>query len=109
MSNFKIEGGTFHRSHFGDVHHHTATEELEAQLAALRNAVGELSKQLPVEQVAQVRGELEKLEAQVSSAEPSRKWYDASAEGIISAATAVAGMVEPVSKAVNVIGKILFG
>jgi hypothetical protein len=109
MSKFEIKGGTFRHSHFGDVIHGNPPQELERQLETLRNAVTELSKHVSPEAAAKAQADLERLASEAKSKEPSRTWYDVSAEGLVGAATAVAGMVEPVTKAVTSIGKILFG
>jgi len=125
MSDFKISGGNFQNNQFGDTNQTTnisgnaqvgavnqqvgaRAAEIDAGLAELTKLVGELVKQLPPRQAQQVQNDLKTLETEAKSEAPRRGMFDVTAKGLIEAATAVAGMMGPVTSTVQALGQLLF-
>ncbi|HYI09054.1 MAG TPA: hypothetical protein VEK57_08270 [Thermoanaerobaculia bacterium] len=128
MSDIKISGGTFNQPHIGDVNQTqnigagatvgtvsqtsapvtNVRAEVDKELDALRAAVEELTASLPPKEAQKVKDDLAELEKQAKSDEPRRRWFDVSAEGLVDAAKAVAGLVDPISTSVAALAKLLF-
>jgi hypothetical protein len=124
MSDFKINGGVFHGSHFGDnvqtVHAGPGAQidsitqdnraaRLEEHLRSLETSVDELTRHLPAAEADKARADLADLRKVALSKEPSKRWYDISAEGLLGAAKGVAGLGESIAKAIAAMSPLLFG
>jgi len=128
MSKITIHDGTINQSQVGDVSQNmtigagatveTATQnyapvtnvraEIDRELETLRAAVEALAQQLTPKAAERVKEDFEQLEKQAKAEEPRRRWFEVSAEGLVEAAKAVAGMAGPISTSVAAIAKLLF-
>jgi hypothetical protein len=84
-----------------------ASDDLKKALKELHEAVAEMAKRLPEAQAKTVAQDLQTLSTEAVSNAPRRKWYELSADGLLDAAKTVAGLGEPVAKAVKVVLSLL--
>lgn len=84
-----------------------ADPEMKKRLEELHTAVAELIKKLPEDKAQSVTQDLQALSAEATAKSPRRKWYELSADGLIEAATTVAAMSDPVTKAVKAVLALL--
>jgi hypothetical protein len=92
---------------FNAVAKSNVSDDLKKRLQELTVQVTELAKQMPPEQAESVARDLESLTKEATAKAPRKKWYDLSAEGLIDAAKAVAGMAAPVTTAVKAVLALL--
>lgn len=84
-----------------------ASDELKKQLEELHTAVGAMAEKLDPKKAEEVARDLEVLTREATAAEPRRKWYELSGEGLIEAAKAVADIGPKVIALVGTIAKML--
>jgi len=83
------------------------SQDLKKQLEELSKLVKQMLPKLPEDKQAKAADSLDILTKQATSKKPDRKWYDLSAEGLMEAAEAVAGMAAPIGKALKTILPLL--
>jgi hypothetical protein len=83
------------------------SSQLQSQLERLCQHVESLIRDLPKDTAAQIAQDLSTFVSEASKAQPRRKWYELSGEGLIDAAKACAGMASPVIKTVKSILALL--
>ena len=64
-------------------------------------------KKAPADVQEKAAKNLEKLTKEATSPKPDRQWYEVSAEGLLDAAKAVAGMAAPITSAVKAVLSLL--
>jgi hypothetical protein len=74
---------------------------------ALSTEVANLAKELPDAKAEAVANDLSTLTSEALASAPRRKIYEVSAEGLMEAAKTVAGMAEPITRAVKVVLALL--
>lgn len=82
---------------------------LEQELDQLTKLIEQLATQLPADQAKAVRDDLTSLKQEAAREQPRRKWYELSADGLLEAAKAVAGMAPAIAKSVGAVLGILGG
>jgi len=92
---------------FNTLQDSSANDELRAQLEELHTAVGAMAEKLDPKKAEEVARDLESLTKEATAAEPRRKWYEFSGEGLIEAAKAVADVGPKVIALVGTIVKML--
>ena len=85
----------------------TDNDKLKETLKQLCTQVQELTKSLPPAKQAEVEQDLASLVAEATKETPRQKWYELSADGLIEAAKACAGMASPVISTVKSILALL--
>jgi hypothetical protein len=78
-------------------------------LLTLTKAVEQMASSLPKQRQEEVARDLQALAAEATSPTPRRKWYEVSAEGLVDAAKAVAGIGAPVIESVKLLLGLLGG
>ncbi|XCN72813.1 MAG: COR domain-containing protein [Candidatus Electrothrix aestuarii] len=84
-----------------------AEPALKAKLEELCQQVEQMLPQLPEEKREEAAQDLDSLVKEATKESPRRKWYELSAEGLIEAAKACAGMAAPVTTTVKSILTLL--
>ncbi|MCI5121980.1 MAG: hypothetical protein D3908_12470 [Candidatus Electrothrix sp. AUS4] len=92
---------------FNTVAQSDAEPALKAELKRLCQQVEQMLPQLPEEKKEEVAQDLESLVKEATKDAPRKKWYELSAEGLIEAAKACAGMAAPVTATVKSILALL--
>lgn len=75
--------------------------DLDRKLSELDALVQRLSGSLPNEKKADLNKAYSRFKEDTTAENPDKKWYQVSAQGLIGAATAVAGLAEPITKTVE--------
>lgn len=86
-----------------------ASDELKQALLQLTRTVEQMAAQLPKEKQQEVAQDLRTLTEETTKPAPRRAWYELSANGLIEAAQAVAGLGPPVVEAVKVVLGLVVG
>jgi hypothetical protein len=81
---------------FNQVQQSSASQELKEKLGLLCQQIEEMAKLLPEGKQKEVSQDLSSFVAEATKEAPRKKWYELSAEGLIEAAKACAGMASPV-------------
>lgn len=95
-----IAGSTIQNS-FNTIAESAAEPALKAELERLCQQVEQLLPQLPEEKREEAAQDLDSLVKEATKETPRRKWYELSAEGLIEAAKACAGMAAPVTATIK--------
>jgi hypothetical protein len=90
-----VAAGTIQDS-FNHVAQSNADNDLKQKLQLLCSQIDDLVKRLPAEKQKEVEQDLSGFVTEVTKDAPRRKWYELSAEGLIDAAKACAGVASPV-------------
>jgi hypothetical protein len=90
-----VAAGTIQDS-FNHVAQSNADNDLKQKLQLLCSQIDDLVKRLPAEKQKEVEQDLSGFVTEVTKDAPRRKWYELSAEGLIDAAKACAGVAPPV-------------
>ena len=98
-----VSAGTIQDS-FNTLEQSGVSGELKDTLTELHKAVATMTAELPEEQANQAARDLRDLTEEATSAEPRRKWYSLSAEGLKEAAENLADIGKPV---MELVGKVL--
>lgn len=85
----------------------TSDPAMADALKALSTQVAELVRQLPPDKREEAARDLEALTTEAAAKAPRRAWYSLSAQGLLDAAKAVAGMAGPVGTAVKAVLDLL--
>lgn len=91
------------RESFNKASESDANENLKAKLQELSVQVAKLAAELSPEQAEAVSRDLQALTNEATAKEPRKQWYELSAQGLMDAAKAVAGMAGPVGAAVKAV------
>ena len=102
-----INTGTIIQNSFNTVAQSAAEPALKAKLERLCQQVEQMLTQLPEEKKQEAVQDLDSFVKEATKDAPRRKWYELSAEGLIEAAKACAGMTAPVTATVNGILELL--
>lgn len=92
---------------FNKVQQSSANHELKDKLELLCKQIEEMTKQLPEVKQKEVSQDLSNFVAEATKEAPRKKWYELSAEGLIEAAKACAGIASPVITTVTDIVALL--
>ncbi len=101
-----IAGSTIENS-FNTVAQSDAEPTLKAELERLCQQVEQMLPELPEEKKEEVSQDLDSLVQEATKETPRQKWYELSAEGLIEAAKACAGMAAPVTATIKSILALL--
>lgn len=93
--------GTTIQDSFNQIQQSPAGQELKEKLALLCRQVEEMAKQLPAKKRKVVSQALSSFVSEASKEAPRKKWYELSAEGLLDAAKACAGIASPVISTVK--------
>jgi hypothetical protein len=77
--------------------------DLKARLQEVNKLVQEMVTKLPPDEQEKAARNLDMLTTQATAKKPDRRWYEASADGLIEAAKAVADFAKPVATAVGAV------
>jgi hypothetical protein len=101
MTNFNVKFGDYATVHgdlvvaqsiqdsFNSLQGSTTRDDLKTKLEELTKEVSEISQQLPAEVARQMAEDLNVLIKESTKAEPRRKWYELSSQGILEASGAL--------------------
>lgn len=81
---------------FNQVQQSAADQKIKEKLELLCRQIEEMAKPLPEDKQKEVSQDLSSFVAEATKEAPRRKWYELSAEGLIEAAKACAGIASPV-------------
>ncbi|WP_446011798.1 COR domain-containing protein [Candidatus Electrothrix sp.] len=95
-----ISNATIQNS-FNTVAQSAAEPALKAELERLCQQVEQMLPELPEEKREEAAQDLDSLVKEATKETPRRKWYELSAEGLIEAAKACAGMATPVTATIK--------
>uniref|UniRef100_UPI004056F566 COR domain-containing protein n=1 Tax=Candidatus Electronema sp. TaxID=2698783 RepID=UPI004056F566 len=95
------------KNSFNTVAQSAAEPALKAELERLCQQVEQMLTQLPEEKKQEAVQDLDSFVKEATKDTPRRKWYELSAEGLIEAAKACAGMTAPVTATVKGILELL--
>jgi hypothetical protein len=87
----------------------SSSDAVKDALLTLTKAVEQMASSLPKQRQEEVARDLQALAAEATSPTPRRKWYEVSAEGLVDAAKAVAGIGAPVIESVKLLLGLLGG
>ena len=119
MTSYEIRFGnssTFHgdlvvanliQNSFNKVEQADVDDQIKERLKELSEYVADLVKELDADRARQVAQDLDTLSTEAISAQPRRKWYELSADGLIEAAKTVSRLATPITSTVNAVLKLL--
>jgi hypothetical protein len=84
-----------------------APDEMKKRLEELHELVKNLAPKLAPDDQEKAAKNLEVLAREATSKKPDRAWYDVSAKGLMEAASTVADMAAPITKAVQAVLALL--
>ncbi|WP_339137698.1 MAG: COR domain-containing protein [Candidatus Electrothrix sp. GW3-4] len=96
-----IIGSNEIKDSFNTVAQSDAEPALKAELERLCQQVEQMLPQLPEDKRKEAAQDLDSLVKEVTKESPRKKWYELSAEGLIEAAKACAGMAAPVTTTIK--------